>query len=141
MPVQGGCNHFVHGRAEYVVYKTGCGDVEHSQSFERADKQPLRRKFHNAVDLQVLAVLFEEEVLELVFFLVIIRQTVAGADPYTPLAVGHNNAGDVVGDAVGVVFIVLIYGKCVSVVLVDAVVGGEPHIAELVLRYGEDRAL
>ena len=34
------------------------------------------RKFHNAVDLQVLAVLFEEEVLELVFFLVIIRQTV-----------------------------------------------------------------
>ena len=75
------------------------------------------------------------------FFLVIIRQAVAGADPYTPLAVGHNNAGDVVGDAVGVVFIVLIYGKCVSVVLVDAVVGGEPHIAELVLRYGEDRAL
>ena len=141
MPVQGGCNHFVHCRAEYVVYKTGCGDVEHSQSFERADKQPLRRKFHNAVDLQVLAVLFEEEVLELVFFLVIIRQAVAGADPYTPLAVGHNNAGDVVGDAVGVVFIVLIYGKCVSVVLVDAVVGGEPHIAELVLRYGEDRAL
>ena len=112
----------MHCRAEYVVYKTGCGDVEHSQSFERADKQPLRRKFHNAVDLQVLAVLFEEEVLE-------------------PLAVGHNNAGDVVGDAVGVVFIVLIYGKCVSVVLVDAVVGGEPHIAELVLRYGEDRAL
>ena len=38
MPVQGGCNHFVHCRAEYVVYKTGCGDVEHSQSFERADK-------------------------------------------------------------------------------------------------------
>ena len=89
----------------------------------------------------MLAVFFEEEVLELVFFLVIIRQTVASADPYTPLAVGHNNAGDVVGDAVGVVFIVLIYGKRVSVVLVDAVVGGEPHIAELVLRYGEDRAL
>lgn len=38
MPVQGGCNHFVHCRAEYVIYKTGCGDVERSQSFERADK-------------------------------------------------------------------------------------------------------
>ena len=38
MPVQGGCNRFVHCRTEYVVDKTGCRDVEHRQTLQGADE-------------------------------------------------------------------------------------------------------
>ena len=89
----------------------------------------------------MLAVLFIEKVLEFVFLLVVVRKAVAGTDPHAPFAVGHHDTGYIVGDAVRVVLVVLINGECVSVVFVDAVVSGEPHIPELILRYGEYCAL
>lgn len=91
--------------------------------------------------MQALAALFVEVVAEAVFLFVVVGKAVAGADPDAALAVDGDDAGDVVGYGGGVGGIVLVDGEGVAVVFVDAVVGGKPHVAALVLVDGEDGAL
>ena len=91
--------------------------------------------------MQALAVLFIGKVLEFILVLIVVRQSVASTDPHASLAVGHDNAGYVVGNAVRVVLIVLVDCERVSIVFIDTVISGKPHIPELVLCYGEYGAL
>ena len=86
-------------------------------------------------------ILFIEEVLEYVFFLIITGQTITCTNPYASLTVCFYNTGDVVGDTVRVILIMLINRKCISVVFVNSVISGKPHIAPFILIDGKHRTL
>ena len=123
----------MHSRTKRIINESWFFNIEHSQTFLCTYEQLFRWDLRNSVDLQLLPLLFVEEISEFILLFIIIWQTIPRADPNPSLTVSLYDSRNVISDAVRIIFIMLINCKWIPIVLVYSVISCEPHIASLVL--------